>query len=233
MPAMIPTRPTPHRKAAFAVAVLAASSGACALTDLTLNVPAPAQVTAGTKRGGGREIAVVPAFTDRRPQRHRCGMKKNGYNMDTANIFCATPPYVFLANLLRAELAAAGFRVVSDPRAVGGSTVVISGELQQFFVEPKIGAVTFSPETDIGLKLTATTGTGLYAERRFYVKGEEVSLAGTDGNLQLAYEAAIRQMMRATVDAITNLVDQFPPTPGAPAVTVSMRLGSTMDGGER
>jgi hypothetical protein len=60
----------------------------------------------------------------------------------------------------------------------------LEGKLLQFFVEPKVGFVTFTPEADIHVRLVASSPSGLLAERDFYVKGEETSLIGTENNFQ-------------------------------------------------
>lgn len=90
-------------------------------------------------------------------------MKKNMYNMDTANAYCNVEPNVFLAMLLADELKADGFQVLKSSREAPPDSIVISGRLTQFFVEPTFATL----EADIELTLTATTATGLRAERRF------------------------------------------------------------------
>jgi uncharacterized lipoprotein YajG len=146
-------------------------------------------------------------FADERPARDRCGMQKNGYNMDTANVYCAEEPARFLADLLAKELAASGFRVVP---ATEGAAVRIEGRLQQFFVEPKIGFFTFTPEADVHVRLVASAATGLLAERDFYVKEVEESLVGTEDNFQQASNAAVRAVVKDMVAAIIALLDRYP-----------------------
>jgi len=152
-------------------------------------------------------VVVVVPFADERLARDRCGMKKNGYNMDTANVYCAQEPARFLADLLAKELAASGFRIV--PAAEGGA-VRIEGRLMQFFVEPKVGAFTFTPEADVHVRLIASAATGLLAERDFYVKGIEESFVGTESNFQLASDTAVRSVVKEMVAAIISLLDRYP-----------------------
>lgn len=59
----------------------------CAFTTMQLTLPTK---TAGIPRdaGGGRQVVVMP-FADERAIGDRCGMKKNGYNMDTADAVTA------------------------------------------------------------------------------------------------------------------------------------------------
>lgn len=186
-------------------AILLATSG-CALTNMTITPP-PAPVGAGLTGGKQRTIAVVVPFADDRVAGDRCGMKKNGYNMDTANVYCSEEPARFLATLLARELAASGFQVVPPTAA---AAVRIEGRLVQFFVEPKVGFLTFTPEADVGVRLVATSATGLLAERDFYVKGIEESLVGTEDNFQLASNAAVRAVVKDMVAAILALLDRYP-----------------------
>jgi hypothetical protein len=135
-------------------------------------------------------------------------MQKNGWNWDTANVYCSAEPSIYIADLLANELKEAGFSVpfkaqTSDPLRV-------EGKLLQFFVEPKVGFATFSPEADIHVRLVATSGSGLLADRDFYVKVDETSLVGTAGNFQLASEAATRRIIKDMAAAIVALYDRFP-----------------------
>jgi hypothetical protein len=216
-----------HRRSAslavLAVAILlcTASTG-CALTSLTLDPSHAARSIQSPHRGQGREIVLVSSFDDARTIRNRCGMKKNGYNWDTADIHCQTPPNVMLAQLLREALVAAGFQVRSSTDSVSPSTLHVGGALRFFFVEPKVGAFTFSPEVDIELQLVATTATGLRTDRRFYTKAAADAFAGTDAKFQSAYDMATRMMIERLVDAIVALADRYPAVPAvAPAVAMT------------
>jgi hypothetical protein len=197
---------------------LVALSGAlgCAFTDETIRLPAKASVVTGSRRGEGREILLVGALKDTRPET-RCGMKKNGYNSDTASVLCETPPAKTIAGLLSAELANAGFVVLRDPRAAGPGTIALSAVLEQAFVEPKLDYFYATFETDISLKLTAWTGSGLLAERRFYVKGQEATYWTSPADMERSFESAARQLVIGVVGAVANLADQFPAEPPAPA----------------
>jgi hypothetical protein len=145
-------------------------------------------------------------------------MKKNGYNMDTADILCAEPPNQWLAALLAEELRKAGFRVATDPRQTGPGALRLEGTLTQFFLEPDVGFLTFSPEADIELRLVATAPSGLVAERRFYGKGRETALSGLEDNFRLAADSAVRDMLARVVNAVAELVQQHPELGLAPRV---------------
>ncbi|HEX8107666.1 MAG TPA: hypothetical protein VF516_08045 [Kofleriaceae bacterium] len=194
-----------------AVAMVAAlCAPGCAITTMTLETPPHARVTMATSVGEGREIALVVPFADRRATPQRCGMKKNGYNMDTADILCAEPPNQWLAALLAEELRKAGFRVAADPRQAGPGALRLEGTLTQFFLEPDVGFFTFSPEADIELRLVASAPSGLVAERRFYCKGRETALSGLEENFRLAADSAVRDMLVRVVAAVAELVRQYP-----------------------
>src|SRR5690349_10166793 len=99
-----------------AVLALALTTAGCALTSMTLQNPKfePQPVA---DAGHGRTIALVAPFVDHRPQINRCGMKKNAYGWDTADVSCTTPPDSLITLLLAQELEAWGFRVMVNPTA--------------------------------------------------------------------------------------------------------------------
>jgi hypothetical protein len=187
---------------------LAAIAG-CAFGDVTIKPPTARDVATGSHRGQGREIVLVRPFENGRGQA-RCGMKKNGYNADTANVLCSAAPEVALANLVAGQLAAAGFEVLDDPADAEPSTIVLTGVLEQVFIEPKMDYFTATFETDLALKLTAKTGTGLRAARTFYLKGEEATYFASPEDMQRSLTSATRQLVLGVVGAVANLADRYP-----------------------
>jgi hypothetical protein len=164
-------------------------------------------------------------FADHRPNHERCGMKKNGYGMDTANAQCAVPPAQWMAKALSQGLSSAGYRVFVNPVTPAPSSVRVHGTLLQFFVEPHLGVFTYTPETDISIKLAVTSPTGLKAERTFYLKSVETSAFGTEENFQKSASTATRDTVAAMVDAITSLLNLYPQLgirASTPAVGISM-----------
>ncbi len=204
-------RPWRFPPAALAALLLAgAAASGCVFSNMTLRPPAHAKVTSATTPvAQGREILLVVPFTDQRPIKDQCGMKKNGFNMVTSRIDCSAPPDQFLSQLLGQELTAAGFKVVTDPAQATSAAIRIEGVLLQFFAEPH-AAYTTTPEADIELRLLASSASGLQAQRRFYVKARELSLSGADLNFQLAANDAIKQVLNRSVAAILELLQQFP-----------------------
>jgi hypothetical protein len=196
-------------RAPAAALLVALSATGCALTTMTLATPTRA-TTAPSQLGGGREVLLVMPFVDQRDVQNRCGMKKNGYNMETADILCAEPPQRWLATLLGDELRAAGFRVVVDAAQASSSALRLEGTLKRFFLEPDLGLLTFSPEADLELQLVATDPSGLYALRNFYFKGRETALSGLEENFRAAADAAVRQMLGAVVGAVAELTRTYP-----------------------
>jgi hypothetical protein len=191
-------------------------TGGCAFVDLHVAPPSENPVPAGTMLGRGREIILEAPLADERPFRQRCGMQKNGYNMDTANVYCTVAPSESIAHMLHQGLVNAGFRVSRTPTNHNPSAVHIQGTLLQFFVEPAVGIVTVTPEADIYVKLVATSDSGLRAERYFYVKGTDESLVATEENFQYASDDANREIVQAMVKAIAQLMDRYPQL-GSPA----------------
>ncbi len=180
----------------------------CAFHDLRVTPP-EGPIGSNLSGGNQRSVQVIVPFADDRPVRSRCGMQKNGYNADTANVYCSAEPAQWLADLLATELQATGFKVISASQASAGA-VRLEGSLLQFFVEPKVGAFTFSPEADIHVRLVARSPSGLLAERDFYVKGTETSLVGVESNFQAATTSAARSIIKDMVGAVLALMNRYP-----------------------
>ena len=73
------------------LAILAVALHGCAFTNVNLAMPTGG-LEAPIAGGNGREIIVMIPFADEREIRDRCGMQKNGYNMDTADAVCTSDP---------------------------------------------------------------------------------------------------------------------------------------------
>jgi len=190
-------------------------TGGCAFVDLNVAPPSASALARQPNVGRGREVILEPSFTDQRPFPDRCGMQKNAYNMDTANVNCSVPPPAWLSTAFAQGLVSAGFLVRRSNETPSASAVHIDGTVLQFFVEPDVGFTSFTPEADIAVKLVATSASGLRAERVFYVKGIEESLIGTEDNFQKATDSATTQMVSAMVNALAALMDRYPQL-GAP-----------------
>jgi len=197
----------------MAVTVLLVMQAACALTDMTV-VPPEKGVATNLGGGRGRAVQLILPLSDERPDRSRCGMKKNSYNMHTADVHCSAEPSRWLGDLLAGELRAAGFTVVSTTES-RPDAVRFEGRLLQYYLEPDVGFFTFTPEADVHVRLVATTPSGLNAERDFYVKGVETSLGGFESNFQAASDKAVRQIVKDMVTAVLQLMDRYPAL-GAP-----------------
>lgn len=191
------------------IIVPALFSSGCAFTDINLKLP----TTFSGKRlsgGDGREIVIVTPFADQRDIQERCGMQKNGYNMDTADALCDVSPAARLAELLAGALRNAGFEVKTAGEAEKLSGVEIEGTLLKFFVEPVMGFAMGSLETDVHVRLVASSRNGLNAERSFFIKGTRSAVASSAGNFQRSVDDAIEQTIRQMVAAIISLFNRYP-----------------------
>lgn len=177
----------------------------------------PPNGTLPTTIGRGREVLVDLPFPEGRRKLGRCGMKKNGYGMDSADILCSEAPGSWVGHALAAGLVRAGFRVLTPTSPPGPSTVIVRGTVSQFFVEPNIRMWDAAFEANIGLTLVLTSQSGLVATRRFYVKGEHDSQHQTEDDAQAAADEATNELVRVAVTSIGALLDCYPGL-GAPTV---------------
>jgi hypothetical protein len=192
-----------------AAGALVAACAGCAFTDVPLDMPISGLPT--PHRGGnGRQVVVALPFHEQRSQPQRCGMQKNGYNMDTAKAICREEPTRWLAQLLADELRATGFTVVAADAPRRPGALLIDGTLLQLFVEPLAGAFSVSCEADIQVRLVATSETGLHAERTFFTKGRWEGFAGITGPFQTSLKRASEGLLDEMVRAILEIMDRYP-----------------------
>lgn len=181
----------------------------CALTDVRLKPP-----TSGLKTpipgGDQRQVIVSVPFSDARQIKDRCGMQKGGYGNETASAFCQGDPAQWIADFLVSELKASGFTVLREETGARDSALRIEGVLLKIFAEPIVGFWTSTVETDLKVKLIATSRTGLRAERTFFTKGELQSVIWPQGIFNDSLENGLRDLLAKMVDAILELMRRYP-----------------------
>jgi ABC-type amino acid transport substrate-binding protein len=213
---------------AFALLLASLSSTACAFTNIPLTLPTKG-LESTIAGGNGRAIVVAIPFSDEREIRDRCGMQKNGYDMDTADAVCQSDPNAWLAQLLADELRASGFTVLPATEPHEASAVEVDGSLLKLFVEPVQGAWSGSLEADLSVKLHLTSGNGLDAERTFFVKGwKGGQLVSTMQPYHTALHRATQDLLAQMVHAIVELMDRYPQlgTGPVPASTEAFEIGN-------
>lgn len=145
--------------------------------------------------------------------RERCGMKKNGYNLETAQVHCAEPPTLWLRDELARGLRAQGLELNGTP----GSLPAVQATLRHFFAEPDLSdGIHFSPETDVELYVRVFLENGAVAERNFYVKGVQDAFVATDDDFQRSADAATEKLARRVSSAVAELLRSTTPTLAAP-----------------
>lgn len=189
------------------VGVVAVVVSGCAFTDVSIHRTSGPIVRPSTV-GQHRSVLIVAPFTNQRPQPRRCGMKKNGFGMDTADVLCEWEPEQSIAILLSSSLQACG--VDLRPRSPTDDTVQIRGEVLEYFIEPVSRVFYVNIEADIHVRLTLTSWSGLIAERDFYVKGEEPSAFEPAQDYQSSNDSATRTIVLAMTKAIIQLFNQYP-----------------------
>jgi len=197
-----------NRSIAVLIATLVGATG-CAFTNVPLTMPV-AGLKAPLNGGNGRQVVVVSPFVDQRREPRRCGMQKNGYNQDTADVVCTIPPTTWIADLLADELRAAGFTVVKADAPHKPTALKVEGALLQLFVEPMAQSFSARCECDIEVRLDATSDDGLRATRIFFAKGVWQGFAGATGPFQDSLKKASDGVLSDMVEAIIELMNKYP-----------------------
>jgi hypothetical protein len=151
---------------------------------------------------------VIVPFTDQRSITNRCGIRKNAGGSEVGDVQCPSDPATWVALLLRNQLRQAGFTVISDSTD-SPNTLVIRGALLTLFVEP-IGYGMLI-DTDISVRLVASSQTGLRAERQFFVKKtQQPADARTEELYQDCFNRAVERIAYDMASAILLLMNRYP-----------------------
>ena len=111
------------------VAILAAASTGCALTDATLAVAHdPELVQNGPLSEVDSLQLTIGEFTDNRDDQERIGYKKNGFNQNTADITTETAVTSIVAD-------AVAHAFTTNGHATGYGPLVVSGAVNRFWLD--------------------------------------------------------------------------------------------------
>jgi hypothetical protein len=190
-------------------AILVPILSACSTTDVKLQLPSG--LTAPIPGGAQRQVIIITVpFADARQITNRCGVQRNGYGDETASAYCEGDPAQWIATLLAAELKASGFTVLSSPEGARAGALKIEGALLKLFAEPVIGPWLTTIETDLSVRLVATSRSGLRAERTFFVKGDRESIVWTQGTFNDSLGRGTRELLGKMVEDILELMKRYP-----------------------
>lgn len=181
----------------------------CALADVNIKPPESGLKTP-IPGGKERHVIVTVPFTDAREIKHRCGVQKGGYGNETASAHCQKDPAQWIADFVANELRASGFTVLRSEDGARDTALKLEGVLLKFYVEPVVGFWATTVETDIGVRLVATSRTGLHAERRFFTKGEVTNVIWPQGIFNDSVEDGMRKMLAKIVEAVLELMNRYP-----------------------
>jgi hypothetical protein len=197
------------RGAWLGLVILLGTLSGCALQDVHLKPP-----ESGLKKsipgGNQRQVIVTIPFADARQITNRCGIQKGGYGNETAIAICQDEPARWIAAFLATELKASGFTVLPAEDGARDSALKVEGVLLKIFAEPVVGFWATTVETDLNVKLVATSRSGLRAERTFFVKGALTSVIWPQGIFNDSLEDGTRQLLTKMVEAILELMKQYP-----------------------
>jgi hypothetical protein len=160
--------------------------------------------------GNQRQIIVTVPFQDGREIKDRCGVQKGGFGNETVPAVCEQNPAEWLATFLARELTASGFTVLPSEDGARDTALKIDGVLLKIFVEPVVGFWYTDVESDLNVKLVATSKTGLRAERTFFVKGVLGTIAWPQGIFNDSLRRGTRELLSKMVEAILELMKRYP-----------------------
>ena len=199
---------TTRRGWTFLTVLVFAVSG-CALAEVNVKPP-EAGLEKPIPGGNQRQVIVAIPFQEARQSTSRCGVQKGGYGNETAQAVCQGNPTQWIAEFLARELRASGFTVLPSEQGARDSALKVEGVLLKIFVEPVVGFWSTTVESDLNVKLVATSKTGLQAERTFFAKGEKTSIIWPQGIFNDSVERGSRDLLTKMVEAILELMKRYP-----------------------
>jgi Uncharacterized lipoprotein len=189
--------------------VLLFTVSGCALVEVHVKPP-EAGLEQPIPGGNQRQVIVIIPFQDARQSASRCGVQKNGWGAEMAQAVCQGNPTQWIAEFLARALTASGFTVLTSEQGARDTALKVEGVLLKFFVEPVVGFWTATVESDLNIRLVATSKTGLHAERLFFAKGEKTSIIWPQGMFNDSVERGSRDLLTKMVEAILELMKRYP-----------------------
>ncbi|HYP89616.1 MAG TPA: hypothetical protein VEQ59_15715 [Polyangiaceae bacterium] len=208
------------------LSLLLLSPSACAFTTGHVRLD-PISTESAAAGGGGREVVVFPAV-DERPDTKRCGVKRNSYGSETADVLCTPEPSEWLSELILRGLDRAKFKVVTTVSAQSPDPLRIHLRLEHLFVDQIPGMFTVTLNTDVHVIVAADTATGLAAERNFFVQAKTDVGGVLDSGLQASADRATQQLADHIVDAVIALSKRYPSRGVAAPVAATEGLGGPL-----
>lgn len=181
----------------------------CALVEVNVKPP-EAGLEQPIPGGNQRQVIVTIPFRDGRQSTSPCGVQKGGWGNETAQAVCQGNPTQWIAEFLARELRASGFTVLPSEEGARATALKVEGVLLKIFVEPVVGFWSTTVESDLNVKLVATSKTGLQAERMFFAKGEKTSVIWPQGIFNDSVERGSRDLLTKMVEAILELMKRYP-----------------------
>lgn len=177
-----------------AIAAVALSLSACALTEDTITVDyIPPTGEAAAIPGAGNVTVAVTAIDERPQYRDRVSVKKNGYGMEMAPIRSTNNPVDLMKSALEQELAAHGFKI-------GAGGVTVRAQLLRFYNDYKIGMFSGDAVADVSLNLEVKDAAGRVAYSR------AIQVQGALNGIQLANGSNAKTALQlALTNALTHL----------------------------
>lgn len=209
-----------NRFFAFALVAISLPTG-CALSTTHVR-PSPIDTNVmASARGRGREVIIAAPFDDARDDKHRCGLKRNGFGLETADVICDVPAGRWVADELAERLTREGYRVLSAEAVPGPATIVVRGTLKKLFVEPTATHV----RGDAMVDLVVTTASGFRSTKTVDVRVKRPAMITAEDPLEEAAHHATRHLAVDMATAIGDLLEPHPDlgAPGATKLAVAAR----------
>ncbi len=167
----------------FFVIVASIFFPACAFVDNEVqleyqNVPG---IAVGALKQGTIYLSL---FEDRRIDKTKIGVIRNGYGMETAKVLTKDDPAIWVSNTLKGNLERIGYKVdtVEKGFSPGQGQFYLSGNITKVYSDPKVGFFVITVHGDVEALLQAEYN-GRKTQEMIAGHTEETSMVTTGGEM--------------------------------------------------
>ncbi|MFG1501095.1 YajG family lipoprotein [Halobacteriovorax sp. XZX-3] len=169
----------------------------CAFTDVNIRNEYSSRTVKKTKNN-----VRVYVHVDNKESR-TVGVKKNGYGVDTAQVYLPRAQSRWLKSAIENELGAQGFAIVANRKR---SEVVLDVKINQLFVEPDVGFWAASLVGIADLNVRVKVKTGHEYERNFVEVEETTEMIWSDSDIAERFNGAVSMCLSDISVRLNELV---------------------------
>lgn len=191
---------------AIVLLLLAATLPACAFVDNEVQLEQ--QDFTGLKPGTGVGRTVyLTLLEDKRIDKTKVGIVKNGFGMETAKVLTKDDPAIWVSNSLKTNMIKAGYQVhtVNKRYQPSGNDILLTGKLTNVRAEPQLGILVPSILARVDTTMQARVNGKVKFRSISGMKEENVMVATGGDTFKGVLNMALQDYMKNFFDWLEEL----------------------------